>query len=580
MMNPMKALNFDLRLHILSFFGIMAYLIPYFTNPKGYYPIIDNLDGIHPSTLQLIRSGLSFASYDALVPGFMNGVTRAAFSSPFNPYFFLHLVLAPHWALVGMVAINCMVGYLSMYLLITHLTPHPKDGKILLIASGVSLTFCMLQFWLPGSLSVSGMPFAIWAFLKLSEKTKYRYAFLVILLLYGLFSQLVLVGVFVIAILTIWYARSYALSPKPNHFQAIGILVLCLAYSLSEKNLILYALAPSFIDHRTEILVDRSFASVASLASNIFVSGQLHSLSEPLLLWMAIPILIGVTPSAYRDKNVRLVIATVVLLVALSLLFRSKLLEYASLWMPGLQRFQFDRFYMLLPCFLYALFGIAAIHLVQRFKIGIYIVAGVLFIQLAFIIGRNPVHRTFAQPGFKAGYPTYEQFFAANIFERIKQDLAKQSPEGTLPTVGCVGFYPSVANYNGLATVDGYCNLYPLAYKHSFREVIAPELQKNKAIKDYFDTWGNRCYLFSSEIGNNLLSTGGGNHGRIESFSIDFKSLHQLGAEYIISSIEIQLSADTHLELLGKYTDANSYWDFFVYRIVVPPTLPKAGTVS
>jgi hypothetical protein len=59
-----------------------------------------------------------------------------------------------------------------------------------------------------------------------------------------------------------------------------------------------------------------------------------------------------------------------------------------------------------------------------------------------------------------------------------------------------IGLHPAVAQYNGLYTLDTYNNFYPLSYKHQFLNIIAPELNKNKSLKSYFDLWGGRCYIF------------------------------------------------------------------------------------
>ncbi|MBO5281674.1 MAG: hypothetical protein J6B43_00890, partial [Lachnospiraceae bacterium] len=60
-----------------------------------------------------------------------------------------------------------------------------------------------------------------------------------------------------------------------------------------------------------------------------------------------------------------------------------------------------------------------------------------------------------------------------------------------------LGITPAAALYNGFYCLDGYSNLYPLEYKHEFREIIARELEKSEGVRVYFDAWGNRCYLFN-----------------------------------------------------------------------------------
>ena len=45
--------------------------------------------------------------------------------------------------------------------------------------------------------------------------------------------------------------------------------------------------------------------------------------------------------------------------------------------------------------------------------------------------------------------------------------------------VGCNGFYPSVANYNGFKTLGAYENIYPLKFKKLYN-IIKDEIKQNK----------------------------------------------------------------------------------------------------
>ena len=82
---------------------------------------------------------------------------------------------------------------------------------------------------------------------------------------------------------------------------------------------------------------------------------------------------------------------------------------------------------------------------------------------------------------------------------------------------------------HGFYTVDGYSNNYPLEYKHRFREVIAPEIEKNEEVRVYFDTWGNRCYLFNSITGN-YMRLQKGNTLVYEGLEFDMEALRELGS--------------------------------------------------
>ena len=87
------------------------------------------------------------------------------------------------------------------------------------------------------------------------------------------------------------------------------------------------------------------------------------------------------------------------------------------------------------------------------------------------------------------------------VFFFFKQKTAYEIGVRLVGSEMCIrdslGISPAPALMHGFYTVDGYSNNYPLEYKHRFREVIAPEIEKNEEVRVYFDTWGNRCYLFN-----------------------------------------------------------------------------------
>ncbi len=94
-----------------------------------------------------------------------------------------------------------------------------------------------------------------------------------------------------------------------------------------------------------------------------------------------------------------------------------------------------------------------------------------------------------------------------------------------------------------MQTVDGYVNFYPLRYKASFRKVIAGELDKSKLLQRYFDTWGNRVYVFSSELGKEYEYTKE-HQVPVRHLSINTAQLKQIGATYLLSAVPIKNAAE------------------------------------
>lgn len=121
--------------------------------------------------------------------------------------------------------------------------------------------------------------------------------------------------------------------------------------------------------------------------------------------------------------------------------------------------------------------------------------------------------------------------------------------------------------YNEIPSVDFYHNLYPLEYKHKFRKVIAKELEKDPSLQAYFDNWGNRCYIFSSELGRNYLYGKNSEIREVNNLEIDTESLRDLGCSYIISAVKINNAGQLDINYINTYSTPESFWELYVYGI-------------
>lgn len=89
-----------------------------------------------------------------------------------------------------------------------------------------------------------------------------------------------------------------------------------------------------------------------------------------------------------------------------------------------------------------------------------------------------------------------------------------------------------------------------MEYKHKFRKIIASELERNEWLKSYFDDWGNRCYLFFSEIPgyfNVEKDTSG-----INGIRLDTDALQEMGCDYIFCVIYRKRRGDW-VRMDGRY---------------------------
>jgi hypothetical protein len=94
------------------------------------------------------------------------------------------------------------------------------------------------------------------------------------------------------------------------------------------------------------------------------------------------------------------------------------------------------------------------------------------------------------------------------------------------------GQHPAFAWAYGLDTADGYLNLYPRRYHAFWAQLIKPTLDFDDGLREYFEHWGNRFYLF-----NALLDSNDPQPAR-EAFNLNLLSLANV--RYVISAVALQ----------------------------------------
>ena len=145
---------------------------------------------------------------------------------------------------------------------------------------------------------------------------------------------------------------------------------------------------------------------------------------------------------------------------------------------------------------------------------------------------------------FSVDYFVSEFSRYVNPVDQVQEYLRENTGEEPQDyRVVSLGIDPAAALYHGFYCLDGYSNNYSLEYKHRFREIIAPELDKSEYLEDSFDHWGNRCYLFSAECPGYYTIEKGGFY--FQDYTIDAESLRQLGGNYLLSAAYIDHSEDT-----------------------------------
>jgi hypothetical protein len=351
-----------------------------------------------------------------------------------------------------------------------------------------------------------------------------------------------------------------------------GIGLLLGAYLVAEWPLFYSLLfAKQFEPHRLEF----DFAKLApiglkaSVRSTIqfFLFGQYHAsrfLRVSALL--AVVVVVARTNANRRGAVVRYFAPWLLVLAGLAVFsgFYPWLVSWGQTRWPVLGFFNSGRFYFLTPLLYFLLLALAVRELPRRWQ------AIVVGLQLLIGLGMNGewVNNLRELAGRPRQHdPNYAAYVAPGLFQQIQDSIRHQT--GLAPRqyrVACLGMAPGVAQLNDFYTLDSYQNYYPLAYKHQFRPLIVGELAKSPMLKNYFDAWGSRCYLFSAELGRDF-QVSALQHRVVLDFAFNAPLFRQMGGRYILSAAQLANPARSGLRLAGIFERPDAYWRIWLYEV-------------
>ncbi|MEQ8201771.1 MAG: DUF6044 family protein [Syntrophomonadaceae bacterium] len=548
---------------IIALAIIFLYLSPFYIRGQdANVLILDNVDGAVASLKVLAESGLVFGPMDSVVPQIMNGLPRNTFGTEFNLQVWLYYFLPPFAAYVTNITLIHLVAFLGMLVLLRrHVL---TDSRYSLIAVGTALAFALLPFWPNGGLSVAGQPLVLYAFMNIRAGNK-RVRDWIILALVPFYSSLVFSFAFFLLLMGIWWLTETLLERRPNLNFLGAIIFMTMVYMVVEYRLVYNTFFdPGFVSIRSEFPLSRIHSLRAAIKASLvnFMYGHFHAPS--LQNMIIVPsVALALIISLFKKRLPAVLLGLVILCGIISIWYG---FWFYDGWVPLkqqiglLQEFNFSRFHWLHPLLWYLVFALALKIIAGRNRIGLSVAVVLVALQVGFVFMHND-----ALVEKKSGSPTYREFFAEQQYREIKDYIGL--PPGDYRVVS-IGIHPSISLYNGFYTLDGYSSNYPLRYKHEFRKIIGPELDKNPFYRDYFDTLGgSRCYMFVEKLMYNSMMTKESNI-KIERLDIDTAQLKKMGGRYVFSALEIQNAADIGLQFCKIFENEQSAWKIYLYRVL------------
>lgn len=558
-----------------------------------------------------------------IYPELLNGLPANGAVPPAPLFVLFYKFFAPFTAFMLSQWFINLIGFLGMFLLLRKLVGTN------LISFGISVIFMLMPFYPVYGLCIPGQPLLVYAVLQLYELEQRHLAdkpsanepstdghlenphvtrdylkkagYILLIILYGLSSSLVLVGFawimvlgFFALFLTLKNLRirknqSSSRNEDMNDFHKVKIpltpwisfFVLLITYLVTNISLLTQVLFPStgYVSHKTEIVI--SPQDIFSSMKDCFLHGISYAMSYHgiiLLLCIFSLALLVIRKETRRHQIILKLFAAILLICLFYGLYLGPQMTTLRNSVGGvLKEFNLGRIAWLLPLFWCVLGAYLIKHLHEAillpYKTTRIVLAYLLIFAVLGIWGISVLLHSSLRPNLSKlvkGDTYYaldwDRFFAEDIFEQIDQAIGK--PKDTYHVVS-VGIYPAAAAYHGFYCLDGYSNNYPLEYKHTFREVMAGELEKSDYVRDFYDNWGNRCYITTAEQANYYTFEKKWN-SVIYDLDLNIEKLKELDCRYIFSAAYIMNAEEMGLSLLqdAPFETENSWYHIYVY--VVP----------
>ena len=544
-------------------------------------------------------------AHDGFAPELMGGTPVSELGANMPLLLALFGVFSESTAYALLVIAGMIVGYAGLYALLRELGVRPA------LCAVSAIGFAFLPFFATYGLSSMGVPLVAFAFVRVWKSVSAGNVALLVVVLafFSMCSSFVLVGYSICMIVGVVGLVTVILRAKSakTGWVLIGAALLLMVFYLvlSGGLLDILSSASSSDNTRAEWVLSVSPVTLGAVLK-FFCKGHYHAVSNhlPLVLLSIVALLAYcvirsvcaktaggsamecVNSSRTMTIGVVVLMASALAIAVFYVLYHGEFVVGLRNGLPGaIKTFQLDRFYWLYPTIWWTACGeagesllrsAAALGLSARLAHHSMAFGCIAWGMIVLAVGASfylSARANIVSETVDACYVrsekdssellTWRRYFAEDLFEGIAADIGR--PKADYRVVS-IGMHPSVALHNGFYTLDGYRAYYPLEYKHKFRRIIAGELEEDPNLREYFDGWGSRCYVFSHEVGQQYL-VAKTSEMAIRDLRIDVGQLRSMGGEYVFSAVDIEDPKKYGLKKIGEYSTSDSYWKVRVYQV-------------
>ena len=547
------------KIILLGIIIIIILFLPYFIKGKNCNILVhDNIDLCNEVGIFEYKFNSIFFTNEFRLNNYFPGENKLFLLEELKIDRVLFSFLGYFWGYVFNKLLLCILGFVGMFILLQKINKnHFSLGYS--IPFFTALAFSMLPHWPPGNLTILGIPLIVLFLWNLYEH-KHKSLSLLGLFCIPFYSSFVLSGVFIL-ILVFFIIIFLTIRNKSISYNLVfGMLAFLIGYLISNYAMF-YIMLVGPDTQRVE-MIGSGVSIIKAIRKSImlFKNGQYHAASLHKLV--ILPSIVMVL-SLLKVTNKKVVLANLIFIllgfnIISSLVYGfSEYQPILSLYQSFHLGFQYNRFFFIGTFFWYLLFAIIPMNFIisYRRKVVLYIIILVQLLQIGYIYSKSEIF---------VENVSFKEIMSSQLFSDIKSDINYDKSD----YIGCIGFFPSVANYNGFRTVGGYETLYSLEYKNKFKKIINKEIQQEDGLAKYFNGWGNRAYLFDNEIGQHY-SDQNWIKENIKTIKCDLnlQELSKFGVKYLFTTVKISNAQERKIELVYETNGDMYYYRMYVYQI-------------
>lgn len=566
---------------ILGIYILILIIFAIVMRDNIYVTLNDNMDSNVP-IYKMIRDNDLFWKFNESIPFLGGEVLRAEYRVELSVQSWIYALFPTLVAYYAVYILKVLGASLGFYFLSIKIKEYDKINTNPNLWCLCGLVYGILGTWPHAALGFASLPWWCLCVYMIYKTGKKRY--IPILLIFVFTTSFTMLALFALFYTAIFLIVVSVKERKINFKLLSGLVMLIAAYTVTNSHHVLQGLHGSretIKSLKSSSYSETVFQSLGKFKDAfLFKNGYYHT-GGATLRYVVIPVctifliflIISAIRKKIRNKKVLILYITIygcIIFNTLACCFDNNALFRRLI--PFASGFGFSRFAWLSPFMWLVLFALVCDYINKKVIAICFLILAFcstafdpmytqsnsmyneLYCNIAALLGNN---------SFKDGNHewTWREYYSEDLFDTVKNEIGYDGEWAV-----AYGIEPSVLQYNGIKTLDGYYSNYPLDYHDKFEKLIYPELERDEAHKSYWErSSGMRAYIWSSEW--EFLSPKEFELTQTELY-MDMDVFKEMNGKYIFSRVQITNSAELGISLINTvHTDEYSPYTVYVYSV-------------